>query len=75
MALVSLGLLLLTQPGSAEFVVSSVALGIALLFALTIVILVRRSVRRTDGLWEACRNQSQRGWVEWKGGGWRHERV
>jgi len=50
MALVSLGLLLLTQPGSAEFVVSSVALGIALLFALTIVILVRRSVRRTDGL-------------------------
>ncbi|HHE71031.1 MAG TPA: hypothetical protein ENL34_01945 [Chloroflexi bacterium] len=45
MILVSCGLLLLTQPGSAEFVVSSVALGIGLVFALAIVVLVRRSVR------------------------------
>lgn len=44
MGLVSLGLLLITEPGSAEFVVSCLALGVALLFVVVIVVMVRRSV-------------------------------
>jgi hypothetical protein len=59
---VSLGLLLFVKPGSAEFVVTVITLGIGIVLGTTIAVLVRRQARQATPMRGGERS------VGWKGG-------